>query len=212
VSVPCKLCQKKRARRYCPGADGEICPTCCGTEREITIDCPSDCVYLQEARLHEKPIPPDPDDVPNKDINLTEDFLHKNQDVILWITLALARAMAAEKAVDRDAREALGALIRTYRTLESGLIYETRPGNPYAAAIQESLKQSIEELRKEMAKESGMHALRDADVLGALVFLERLGLQRDNGRPRCRALFDFLRVSFPETPAAPGLKASPLAL
>ncbi len=202
MSVPCKLCQKKRARRYCPGADGEICPTCCGTEREITIDCPSDCVYLQEARLREKPIPIDPENVPNKDIDLTEEFLEKNEAVVVWLTLALVRSMTAEKAVDRDAREALGALIRTYRTLESGLIYETRPQNPYAAAIQEALKQSIEELRKEMAKESGMHALRDADVLGTLVFLERLGLQRDNGRPRGRALFDFLRTSFPETTEA----------
>jgi hypothetical protein len=195
------LCQKKRARRYCPGTDGEICPTCCGTEREITIDCPLECVYLQEARLHERPIPLVPDDVPNQDINLTEEFLEKNQDAILWLTLALTRSMAAEKAVDWDAREALGTLIRTYRTLESGLIYETRPQNPYAAAIQEALKQSIEELRKFMAEASGMHTLRDADVLGMLVFLERMELKYHSGRPRGRAFFDFLRTSFPETPA-----------
>ena len=57
VSTLCKLCEKKRARRYCPGVSGEICPICCGTERENTIDCPSECEYLQEARLREKPIP-----------------------------------------------------------------------------------------------------------------------------------------------------------
>jgi hypothetical protein len=196
------LCQKKRARRHCPGVDGDICPTCCGTERENTIDCPSECVHLQEARLHEKPIPIDPDDVPNQDVNLTEEFVDKNEAIILWLTMALIRSMAAEKAVDRDASEALGALIRTYRTLESGLIYETRPQNPYAAAIQEALKQSVEELRKRVAESSGMHTLRDADVLGTLVFLERLALQHHSGRPRGRAFFDFLRTSLPETPAA----------
>ena len=196
------MCQKKRARRHCPGVDGDICPTCCGTERENTIDCPSECVHLQEARLHEKPIPIDPDDVPNQDVNLTEEFVDKNEAIILWLTMALIRSMAAEKAVDRDASEALGALIRTYRTLESGLIYETRPQNPYAAAIQEALKQSVEELRKRVAESSGMHTLRDADVLGTLVFLERLALQHHSGRPRGRAFFDFLRTSLPETPAA----------
>lgn len=159
-------------------------------------------MHLQEARLHEKPIPIDPDDVPNQDVNLTEEFVDKNEAIILWLTMALIRSMAAEKAVDRDASEALGALIRTYRTLESGLIYETRPQNPYAAAIQEALKQSVEELRKRVAESSGMHTLRDADVLGTLVFLERLALQHHSGRPRGRAFFDFLRTSLPETPAA----------
>jgi hypothetical protein len=202
VSVPCKLCQKKRARRHCPGVDGEICPTCCGTERENTIDCPSECAYLQEARLREKPIPIDPENVPNKDIDLTEEFLEKNEAVVVWLTLALVRSMTAEKAVDRDAREALGALIRTYRTLDSGLIYETRPQNPYAAAIQEALKKAVEELRKRLAEESGMYTLRDADVLGTLAFLERLELQHDSGRPRGRSFFDFLRTSFPETTEA----------
>jgi hypothetical protein len=205
VSVTCKLCQKKRARRYCPGVDGDICPTCCGAERENTIDCPSECVYLQEARLHERPLPIDPEDIPNKDIQLSEEFLEKNEDTVLWLTLALIRAMKAQKAVDGDAREALGALIRTYRTLESGLIYETRPQNPYAAAIQEALKLSIEDLRQRMAESSGSYTLRDADVLGTLVFLERLELQHHNGRPRGRGFFDFLRTSFPESPAPASL-------
>lgn len=116
----------------------------------------------------------------------------------MWLGLALMRAMASGKAVDRDAGEALEALIRTYRTLESGLIYETRPQNPYAVAIQEKLKESIEELRKRIAEESGMHTLRDADLLGTLVFLQRLEIQHNNGRPRGRAFFDFLRSYFPE--------------
>jgi len=63
------------------------------------------------------------------------------------------------------AREGLESLIKTYRTLKSGLIYETRPGNPYAAEIQEALKQAIDELGKQLAETSGMQTLRDADVL-----------------------------------------------
>ena len=106
--------------------------------------------------------------------------------------------MEKERAVDSDAREALEALIRTYRTRESGLIYETRPQNPYAAAIQSALTQSIEELRKRVAEERGMQTMRDADLLGALVFLERLGLQYSNGRRRGRSFYDFLRGYLPE--------------
>jgi hypothetical protein len=52
-------------------------------------------------------------------------------------------------------------------------------------------------LRERMAEESGMQRLRDADVLGTLVFLQRLEMRHNNGRRRGRAFFDFLRSYFP---------------
>ena len=142
-------------------------------------------------------MPIDAENLPNKDVRLTEEFIREHEQVIMWLTLALKRAMEQEHAVDLDAREAMDALIRTYRTRESGLIYETRPPNPYAAAIQDELRKSIEELHKHIAEESGMHTLRDAELLGTLVFLQRLELQHNNGRRRGRAFFDFLRSYFP---------------
>jgi hypothetical protein len=197
VNIVCKICQKKRARRYCPGVGGDICPVCCGTERENTIDCPLDCEHLQSARRHEQPTALDPVSLPNQDVRVSEDFIREHEELVVWLTLALEQAMEKERAVDTDAREALQALIRTYRTLESGLIYETRPQNPFAAAIQTELKTSIDDVRKRLTEQSGMHTLRDAEILGALVFLERLELQYNNGRRRGRAFFDFLRRHFP---------------
>jgi hypothetical protein len=136
-------------------------------------------------------------------VRLPEDFIREHEQLIGWLSAALARSLDKERAVDFDAREALEAMIRTYRTLESGLIYETKPQNPYAAAIQEALQKSIEELRAEMAKETGMHSLRDAEILGALVFLQRLELQHNNGRKRGRAFTDFLRGFFESEFTAP---------
>ncbi len=134
-----------------------------------------------------------------------EEFIREHEHLISWLSAALARALENERAVDFDAREALAAMIQTYRTRESGLIYETKSPNPYAAAIQAAMQQSIEELRAEMAKETGMHSLRDAEILGALVFLQRLELQHNNGRRRGRAFTDFLRGFFPAEPAASAL-------
>lgn len=202
MNVPCKICSKRRAKRYCPGTGGEICPVCCGTERENSIDCPPDCEHLVAARQHEQLAPMTPAEVPNQDIRISEDFVREHESLVVWLSLALARAMEKERAVDFDAREALGAIIRTYRTRESGLIYETRPQNPYAAAIQAALQQSIEDLRKRLSEETGMQTLRDTEILGTLVFLERIELQHNNGRRRGRAFFDFLRGSFPEQEAS----------
>lgn len=197
VNAPCKLCEKKRARRYCPGLSGEICPGCCGAERENSIDFPQACEYLQEARLREQPAAAPDDALPHPDIRIGEEFLSRHEDLVVWISGALIRSMEAARAVDSDAREALDALIRTYRTRQSGLIYETRPANPYAAQVQDALKDSIQELSKTAAEASGMHSLRDADILGVLVFLVRVELQHANGRRRGRAFYDFLCRHFP---------------
>ena len=198
MSILCKLCEKRRARRHCPGVGGDICPQCCGTGREITIDCPLDCSFLRDARVHERSAPLTEKDIPNLDIELKESFIQEHEQEMMALSLALARAMEHEKAVDLNAREAIDSLVRTYRTLQSGLIYETRPQNPYAAGIQERLVNAIEELRKSIAEEAGMQMLRDTDVLATLVFLQRLEIQHNNGRRRGRAFFDFLRTYFPE--------------
>jgi hypothetical protein len=148
--------------------------------------------------VHERPAPLTENDIPNLDIKLNESFVQDHEREVMELSLALERAMDREKAVDLDAREAIESLVRTYRTLQSGLIYETRPQNPYAAGIQERLMKSIEELRKNMAEEAGIARLRDTDVLATLVFLQRLEIQHNNGRRRGRAFFDFLRTYFPE--------------
>jgi len=88
-------------------------------------------------------------------------------------------------------------MIQTYRTMASGLIYETRPPNPYAVDLQEALKSTIEDLRKRIEEESPTHSVKDSDLMGTLIFLQRLGLQYDNGRRRGRVFYDFMMDHFP---------------
>ena len=70
----CKICQIRRARRNCPAVGGEICPLCCGQQREMTLDCPLDCEYLIEARKHETENAA-PEGFPNQDVRVTDKFL-----------------------------------------------------------------------------------------------------------------------------------------
>jgi hypothetical protein len=207
--MKCKICDTRKARRYCPGVSGEICSICCGNEREVTISCPLDCPYLAEARLHEKPHALNPDQVPNQDVQVTEQFLREHEPLLMFLSSRLVDAsLAAAGAVDSDVREALQSLIRTYRTLQSGLYYETRPTNLIAAGIHERMQEAVESLRKQLAEKSAP-PVRDAEILGTLVFLERVELHQNNGRPRGRAFLDYLRAYFPpsEEALAP---ASPL--
>jgi hypothetical protein len=196
--MKCKICDTRKPRRYCPGVSGDICSICCGSAREVTVDCPLDCEYLVEARLHEKPPVVNPEQVPNQDVRVTEEFLREHEKLLIYLGAKLLEgALATPGAVDSDVREALGSLIRTYRTLESGLYYETRPSNLLAANIHQKIQDAVQELRKELTERGGT-SVRDNEILGILVFLERVGLHQDNGRARGRAFVDYLRAYFPQ--------------
>jgi hypothetical protein len=191
--MACAICETRRPRRFCPGVRGDICPVCCGTEREVTVDCPLDCEYLIEARKHDKPIPLTGADLPNRDIQVSEKLLRENELLLTYLCNGLLRAaMEMPGVVDLDVREALESLIRTYRTLQSGVYYESRPANPLAHAVYDGIQHAATEYREEEKKQLGMTRTRDADVLAMLVFLQHFELDRNNGRKRGRAFIQTL--------------------
>lgn len=199
----CALCETRKSRRHCPAVDGDICPQCCGKERETTLLCPFDCVYLQEARLHEKLVDVDPRTFPNQDIKITESFLVKQEPLVVAAARALAEsAIQANNAYDSDVREAIDAMIRTYRALTNGLYYEALPDNNVAAAIFRSVRERIEEFRQRIATQTSHGSTRDSEVLGALVFLQRMSLDNDNQRAKSRRFIDVLRVNLPAEKSA----------
>ncbi len=202
--MACKICETRRPRRFCPAVEGQICSLCCGREREMTLNCPLDCEYLQEARKHDRAAPVNPDQFPNQDIRVTDKLLHENEALLLEPGRAvMTAALETPGAVDNDVREALAALIRTHRTLQSGLYYETRPDNTVAAELCRRIQAATEEFRR-AESESMATKTRDLDVLGMLVFLQRLEIDRNNGRPRGRTFIDFLRGQF-RAPAVAGV-------
>ena len=173
---------------------GDICTLCCGKEREVTVDCPFDCPFLQEARKHEHKGPVNPDELPNKDIRVTEEFLEEHEPLLVGAMISLMRAaFDTPGAVDSDVRDTLDALVRTHLTLQSGVYYETRPDNALANRIFSETQTGLAEYRKLETEKYGMPRSRDGDVLRVLVFLQRLELDRNNGRPRGRAFLDSLR-------------------
>jgi hypothetical protein len=172
----------------------------------VSVCCPLECVYLREARAHDKPPQVDPKQIPNLDIEVTDSFLHQH-DMLLGLLIQVVgdAGLGTPDAVDLDVREALEALVRTYRTLQSGLYYDSRPDNLIAAAILDRIRQGIDELHKAAAKRLGVETIRDAEILGVLAFLQRVEYQINNGRRRGRAFLDFLRQQrgLIEPPKAP---------
>ncbi|MCL6650619.1 MAG: hypothetical protein K6U89_20185, partial [Chloroflexi bacterium] len=130
---------------------------------------------------------PDPDNIPHTDVQVTEEFLARNSALADAAGGLLAAAIAETPgAADPELREALEALVRTYRTRHSGLVYDTRPVHHTALALYERFLGRLEELLRRAEQAAGLSVARDADVLGVLVFWHRMAVVNDNGRKRSR--------------------------
>lgn len=197
----CHLCETRPPRRACPALGRDICAVCCGEHREESVDCPLDCPHLREARRHEKPPARDPQTLPHPDIEVTERFLAENEHlVVLAGRLLVVAALQTPGAVDSDLRDALESLARTYRSASSGLIYESRPANRIAESIVERFQKEMADFRERVAERTGVHSIRDQDLLGALVFWQRMEWQGNNGRRKGRAFIDSLVSLLPPPP------------
>ena len=198
----CAICEKRREKRFCPAVHGRICPQCCGEQREVTLDCPSDCVYLLQARQHEKPRPMEELDpallFPR--IDVPEHFLYEHEHLIVGITYALAKSARRERTLtDADLIAALTSMAKSYETLaNSGLHYETPVTSVTRQGVLAEIQQLLKEYRETEQNHLGYSRLRDNDILQALVFLVRMGHGRTSGRPKARAFVDFVLAQFPE--------------
>jgi hypothetical protein len=205
--MKCVICEERKPRRHCPGVQGEICHTCCGEERENSVDCPLDCVYLREARLREKPAEVNPAGIPFSDLKVPRRFVEEHEAIFMIVIDTVSRAiLSTPEAIDYDVRDALESLIRTYKTLQSGLVYETLPESPVAADIYRRVQQDVAEGRKQIAAKTGS-SVRDAEVLSAFLLMQRTVYRHNNGRRRGRAFIDHVIQQFPEV--APQNQAAP---
>jgi hypothetical protein len=200
--LSCPICEKRKAERFCLAKGEKICAVCCGTEREVTIDCPSDCSYLISAHRyedgHQRSIPAD---TPLLGEKIPQDIVYTHQQLMAALAFSIAKFCAVQPAaVDGDVLAAIQALAQTYKTLSSGIIYEKPPDTPLPRELYAALMAFITEVKKQQAERAGSAALKDMDLFYLWVFLYRMGLLRTNGRPRSRRFIEFLRGQFPQAP------------
>jgi len=204
--LSCAICSIRKEKRFCLAVHGRICPQCCGEQRELTLDCPSECPYLQQARQHQKPRPLEgaPPEEVFPQIDLSDEFLRDRVPVISGILQTIGRLSRSDRSLtDREAIAALANLAKSYQTLVgSGLVYEqVSPGLAQQALI-EAVRQLLEEFRQLEREHLGHTTLKDAEVLKVLVLVLRLAHIHTSGRPRSRGFLDFVHQQFRETQSA----------
>ncbi|MGB9452029.1 MAG: hypothetical protein WBQ61_09600 [Candidatus Acidiferrum sp.] len=196
--MTCPICQKRKPGRFCPAKAEKICAVCCGTEREVTIDCPSDCGYLISAHRYEIEHPRAlAADTPLLDTRISSDVIHAQGQFLSAIAFTIAKFCASQPSTtDPDVLAAVLGLAETYKTLIAGIVYEQPPVAHIQRELYDALSAFLTEA-KQNASPNSFGPVRDSEIFQLLVFLYRMGLLRTNGRPRCRKFIEFLRGQFP---------------
>jgi hypothetical protein len=181
--LSCAICEERKEKRFCPAVHGRICPQCCGEQREVTLDCPSDCSYLlqsrqqvqsrQQARAHanwqnERPEQADPAAL-FPEVEIDERFLYEREELILGLSFALAKGARGGRSlgehslgdhapVDGDLIAALSSLAKSYETLlNSNLIYEPPAASLGHQNIVRELSREIETMVREFRETERPH-------------------------------------------------------
>lgn len=207
--MSCPICEKRKATRFCPAKGEKICAVCCGTQREVTIDCLPDCSYLVAAHRyedeHQRELPPD---TPLLDVKISRDTIYVHHSILSGLAFAAAKFCAAHPdASDPDVLAAIESLAETYKTLTSGILYEKPPVAPVQRELYATLAAFLNEAKVHRAdslagstRPPSSLPIQDAEIFSLLVFLYRMGLLRTNGRPRACRFIHFLRSQFPAAP------------
>ncbi len=177
----------------------------------MTLSCPLECEYLREGHRREKPLEVSDNKLAYPEIPITEEFLVANEELMLFTIYSLVQAaLRTAGAIDSDVMAALDATVQTRRTLDSGLVYETRAENTIAAGVQQLLGASLDDYSREREAQEPLSPLRNSDIQKILALLLRMGQRNRSERPRSRLFIDLLRQMTPDTP--PLQQNSPLII
>lgn len=168
TAMSCPLCQQRRARRRCPALGRAICAVCCGSKRQVEIDCPPGCGYLIAAQAHPAASVRRQRERDLGFVMAMRDGMTETQSDLFLALLSFVAGLHADpllKLQDDDVAEGAGALAATYETADRGLIYEHRPQSLLAQRFATDTKAFLASLVAEADGATARRVERDAAVV-----------------------------------------------
>ena len=197
----CPLCSERSGKRYCPAKGSQICAVCCGTKREVEIDCPASCPHLIAGRSYEaEKRVPDPE-LARRVEKYSNDFVYKYSPILD----AISRSVVEERVqspwlVDNDVIEVYKSLASTMKTLSSGIYYESLPEGSVRISLFKRLKTQLDELMQP-SPSAARRALKVSEAVDVLDFLSFAAQANSSVRPKSRRYLDWLTSMSGLTPS-----------
>src|SRR5262249_12543846 len=192
----CPLCSARTGKRYCPAKRTQICAVCCGTKREIEIDCPSSCAYLKASRSYQSEKPIIDRELLAKIQKYDNSFVERYHHVLTLINQTIVEErLSSHWLVDNDVIEVYKALAATMRTLSSGIYYESLPDGSVRLSLFRRLKSALDQLMKPDAA-SDHPVLKASEAVEVLDFITFAAQMNSSFRPRSRRYLDWVCETF----------------
>jgi len=189
----CPLCSERPAKRFCPAKNVRICPVCCGSRREVDIDCPSSCHFLQAGRAYENDQRVPEPQLAEAVQHLDKGFIYRHTPILNTVCQSIHHErIESPWLVDTDAIEVLKNLAATMKTLSSGIYYESLPESGIRGSLYRRLKGLFDEFMKPDTHGRLEETLKVSEALDILNFLTITATVNSNSRPRSRQYLDTL--------------------
>jgi hypothetical protein len=205
--MQCPLCDTRKAKRPCPAKSTQICGICCATKREIEIDCPPSCSYLREGYQYASKKTPLEQKARANPIDRTFDraFLVTNERLLMELSSVILESYKSLPQLhDTDVLAALAALEKTFRTLDVGLYYDSKPDGNLEQFLYLKLKEIID-LKMQNPDAQG-HRLKVSTTVDCVVFLQQFALMKGSGRPLSRGYLTSIVEAFSRAPRETALE------
>ncbi len=180
--MKCILCNQKKAKRFCPARNDQICALCCGEKRVLEIDCPESCGYLKTGREHEaQEYGKRMRSLKDIDRENVRKALAERQDVLAHLEYAIScERRRSRRLTDGEVKQALDILLENYRTEDKGILYEKKSDDLQVESLRRGLREVIESCRNpEGAKDKGIvdpqsSRLALGEAIGCLEFMQSI--------------------------------------
>lgn len=190
--MKCLLCESRKAKRFCPAKAGQICAVCCGTKREVEIDCPSDCVYLHAGREYESSKLGRTTLPPRRTERLWEaSFLRAHYPLMMGLSQVItAVRRSSPELADSDVQATFDSLLQTFNTLDKGIYYDFAPERLIQKELYLALKRFLDgPAESRLVSESRPTTNQ---ILDSLQFMKELSAEITLPRPKSRAFLDHI--------------------
>jgi len=140
--MKCVICEKRKAKRFCPAKRASICPVCCGEKRGVEINCPPDCRYFVEGQKHQqiKVMHHRLKKEGARSYIRRAELYQRHPEVFARLEKIFADSFRANKdLMDSDLVSALELVKNTLETEKKGLIYQHSSENIYANELSTSI-------------------------------------------------------------------------
>ena len=148
--MKCFLCNERKAKRYCPAKNRNICAVCCGEKRGIEINCPDDCRYFingqnyQQKKITNLRIKKDGIVAYQKKAEL----YRKDPQLFAKIEFGLVDAYNQNnRLLNEDVVSALQIVLKTLKSESKGLLYKHKSEDMVINDLADILENELNELK-----------------------------------------------------------------